>query len=67
MTALELAEWIERDGTGCPNVDAASMLRRQHEAIQKLREALYDIAAFYSNSWAADRANRALKDTEDLA
>lgn len=40
MNALELADQLDRVG----KCDAAEMLRRQHEAIVKLREALADTA-----------------------
>lgn len=44
---------------------AASMLRRQHEAIKQLREALYRISENpYGSSY--DDACQALEDTEGL-
>lgn len=49
MNALELADQIEAGAAfpaypPMPRVDAAAMLRRQHEAIVKLREALAETA-----------------------
>lgn len=32
----------------------------ESQEVQVLRDALSDIAAYYPNSWAADRANKAL-------
>lgn len=81
MSALEIAECFElyaRDHTpdGWPAIrqgtlnEAAAMLRRQHEAIVKLRAALGTLS--YATEWggdldsAQDDAEQALKDTEDL-
>lgn len=66
MTALELADYFENDADGSvSDSNVAYMLRRQHEAIQKLREALAN--HFYSPCYAASKAaKQALADTENL-
>lgn len=81
MTALEIAECFElyacdHKPDGWPAIrqgtlnEAAATLRRQHEAIVKLRVALGAIS--YATEWggdlkfAQDNAEQALKDTEDL-
>lgn len=80
MNALELAEQLEAGAAfpaypSMPLVDAADMLRRQHEAIQKLRGALDyyvtqdGIAEGYGagiGGVALFNAEQALKDTEGL-
>lgn len=64
MNALELAADLESVGV---YTDAAAMLRRQHEAIQKLREALRSCVGVIPVMYCAHRdAQKALKDTEDL-
>lgn len=41
MTALELADWLERDGIALPeDWEAAAMLRKQDAAIKTLRGVL---------------------------
>lgn len=72
MNALELADQLiaEWSGEGFqPNTsrDAALMLRRQHEAIVKLREALDRIQNRVKvRSKAFKIAEQALQDTEGL-
>lgn len=90
MNALELADALtaEWNGEGFKpdtSKDAAAMLRRQHEAILKLRAALVDCKYGLESAriWGGmewtynplhafkylplrDRAEQALKDTEDL-
>lgn len=90
MNAIELADALkaELDSEGFKpdtSKDAASMLRRQHEAIVKLRKALIDCKYGLEGAriWGGmewtynplhahkylplrDRAEQALKDTEDL-
>ena len=71
MNALELADQIE-DALGA-GTDASSMLRRQHEAIKQLRDALALISetnaidAMLDPQRAVRVAKQALKDTENLA
>ena len=65
MTAIELANKYYTTGV-MSAVEAAAMLRRQHDAIVKLREALAN--HFYSPSYDASQAvKQALKDTEEIA
>lgn len=65
MTALELADFYELQSW-----QVANMLRRQHKAIVKLREALQEIADDatdpYTDGWAGAIAKDALKDTEEF-
>ena len=68
MNAIELADII--DETVGSITETTKMLRRQYEAILKLRVALGTIC--YATEWdcdlesAQDDAEKALKDTEDL-
>lgn len=70
MTALELADDLA-GSLYSTHRNAADMLRRQHEAIKQLRETLETISNYVGKSnppsriWV--RAEKALKDTEDLA
>lgn len=66
MNALEMAPVIEAD---CPFdlSEAAVLLRRQHEALVKLREALKEIQGYVLEHGAEYVvAEKALKDTEGL-
>lgn len=71
MTALELADYMENterwNVAGVQMQNCAEMLRRQHEAIVKLRDALNRVIYHGDtlNAWKA--AEQALKDTEGLA
>lgn len=76
MNAIELAECfelyaIDHNPDGFPAIrqgtlnSAADMLRKQHEAIKQLREAL-DFLLTTSHSHADIKAEKALKDTEGL-
>ena len=71
MNALELAADLESVGV---YTDAAEMLRRQHEAIVRLREALRFL---HEREWqdddghpllsqAREQTEQALKDTEEI-
>lgn len=67
MNALEMAQWIEDDNTCDGDEKIVAMLRRQHEAIKQLREAL-DHAKDYApiDGYAFEAAVKALKDTEEI-
>ena len=70
--ALRLADVLigSPQFSGTPIWQAADMLRRQHEAIKVLREALDEInkhADGVDDQWCGAIAEQALKDTEDLA
>lgn len=66
MNAIELANKYYTTGV-MSAVEAAAMLRRQHEAIVKLREALQKIMETYPMDYEYQREpEQALKDTEDL-
>ena len=42
--ALRVADWLERDGANCQqHLDAARLLREQHEEIEELRELHQDV------------------------
>lgn len=68
MNAIEIADTLE-ETYGYPT-QASDMLRRQHEAILKLRVALGTLS--YATEWGVDLdsaqadAEKALKETEDL-
>lgn len=76
MNAIELAEECQDGYPLAPDaIAAAKMLRRQHEAIMKLREALERSVAYaeflerttYRHPDASQiKSKQALKDTEDL-
>lgn len=75
MNALELAYQIEAGAAfpaypPMPLVDAAAMLRRQHEAIKQLREALSATSVAlrigHNTLVASEQAQQALKDTEEF-
>lgn len=73
MNSTELADWLDGYG-GDMAEQAAILLRRQHEAIVKLREALrflherewQDDEGHYLLMQARDAAVKALKDTEEF-
>lgn len=65
-TAIELADWADDlfSSDGQPK-EVAEMLRKQHEAIVKLREALAN--HFYSPSYDTSQAvKQVLKDTKEF-
>mgnify|MGYP001809758647 CR=1 FL=1 len=68
MNALELADCIEDYGS--ISTEAAAMLRRQHEAIKVLRDAITKSQECVSWQHTAmttrDRLEKALTDTENL-
>lgn len=72
MNALELAETLEKHWPNTPEKfnkihKAAAMLRRQHEAIQLLRDALEMIDdTCMGGSRVEMLCRNTLKDTEDL-
>ena len=62
MNAIQIAkdmEALDLDGV-------AAMLRKQHEAIKTLREALGEIEWSNNSLWQSDRAKAALAATEKL-
>lgn len=65
MNAERLAEYLEQ-GHSAFNGSAAAMLRRQHEVIKVLREALRGVEWSNDSKWQTDRAKQALKDTEEF-
>ena len=69
MNALELAEECQDGYPLAPDaIAAAALLRRQHDAIRVLREALTELSGMYVvHHNAATRAKQALKDTEEIA
>ena len=65
MNALEFADFI--DAAVGESTETTKTLRRQHEAIVKLREALIELSGMYVvHHNAATRAKKALKDTEEF-
>ena len=69
MNALELADMLESLTRSTPYKrleDAAVMIRRQHEAIKVLREALNSVIYRGDTLEAWDEANAALAATENL-
>lgn len=76
MTALELADYVEGAHPFSMSIEVAAMLRRQHEAIKVLREALQNTKqslignTTFTYSPYADEviaaADQALKDTEEF-
>ena len=70
MNALELSERLHHERDVVLRIDAENageLLRRQHEAIVKLREALTELSGMYVvHHNAATRAKQALKDTEEF-
>jgi len=68
MNALELADYFDNDADGSvSDANVAALLRRQHETIVKLREALTELSGMYVvHHNAATRAKKALKATEQL-
>lgn len=65
MNALELADMLA--GNSSDFVEAAEMLRRQHEVIKQLRDALESIQRMsYDNSAQAKVCEKALADTEEI-
>ena len=73
MNALELADYMENterwNVSGVQMQSCAEMLRRQHEAIKQLREALSATSVAlrigHNTLVALDQADQALKDTEE--
>jgi len=66
MDAIELAEYLEdySEYERSTDIEAAAMLRRQHEAIAELRMALIGVQN-HTEKWTTpfQLAKRALKDT----